>query len=242
MKYNTRFCPTMTGEAHVGHLFMALVNATEAHHSGGDFKIRIDDTQIYWIHTMGKEKTRKLVHQYCEQLSKFMTIDKLEYQSKMPSMQEIMGDRQIFSLISDQKWAYETIADWIIDPNMYLYPYTPQYTIEKVVWDFYENITWIIRGEDLVTEAALYAFFAEVLRLPIIRQSYLPRLRCDERRQLGSTMISKTFRNYSLKKQLDKFGTHGTLEFLKQSCLIDPDKDFYVDNVKWNPTIVGFVP
>ncbi len=122
MKTITRFNPTPTGEElHVGHLYMALVNATEAHHSGGSFKIRIDDTQEYWLYMVGKDGTRRLANKYCEQLSEFMVIDKIDFQSEMPTIRQIMGDVPIFDFIPKQKWGYESIASWGLDPNMAMY-------------------------------------------------------------------------------------------------------------------------
>ena len=242
MKYNTRFNPTPTGSLHCGHLYMALVNANEAHCSKGNFVVRIDDTQPQWKYRTSKETVDKLCIEYHEQLSDFMIIDKWERQSEMPSPQEIMGYNPIFDFIPKPKWEYESVADWILDPDMPMYPYAPYLTIEKVVWDYCEGVNWLIRGEEIVTEASLYNFFIETLRLPFIRQSYLPKLRAGNRDNLGSLLISKTFRNYKLQDQLDKFGIDKVLDYLKQSCLIDPDKDFYTENVKWNPTVVGFEP
>ena len=74
-------------------------------------------------------------------------------------------------------------------------------------------------------------------------QTYLPRLRSVDRLQLRNTSpISKQRGNYQLSRQIEILGVDGVLDLLRQSCLIDPDKDFYVENVKWNPTIVGFIP
>lgn len=240
MKITTRFNPTPTGKLHVGHLYMALVNAVEAHLDGGTFIVRIDDTQDYWLYETGEKETRRLGEEYIEQIGLFTTIDRYEFQSKMPSIRRIMGDNKLLDEIPKQKWGYESICDWIGDPRMLMYPCAPPLTLEKVVWDFYDGIFWLIRGEDLLTEACLYNWFCIALELPIIRQTYLPRLRAGNRDQLGSTYLSKTFKNYRLQDQIDKFGVDGTLYYLRQSCLIDPDDDFIVRNIKWNPIVVGF--
>jgi len=44
MKVRTRIAPSPTGHPHVGTLYMALFNQIFAHHHGGDFIMRIEDT------------------------------------------------------------------------------------------------------------------------------------------------------------------------------------------------------
>ena len=243
MKYITRFNPTIYTESlHCGHLYMALVNEREAHRSGGQFIVRIDDTQKYWRHKLGIELLDQCHDEYYAQLHRFLVIDKWERQSNMPSIETIMDISPLENIVPKPRWFHDLIADWVSDPDMAMYPYAPAFTFEKVIWDFYEGVNWLIRGEDLATEVALYDFFADVLGLPRMRQTLLPRLRAKNRGELGRTAVSKTLRNYNLSKQIDKFGTEGVLEYLKQSCLIDPEKEFYVENIKWNPTVIGFEP
>lgn len=249
MKWNTRFNPTITGsELHVGHLYTALVNEREAHRSGGRFIIRIDDTQEYWSDKMG-EQSESIGEKYVSQLSQFMVVDGVDWQSKMPSPHSLIGKHQqyiydtIFTNLRKEQMVYDLVCDWVEDQDLLMYPYAPNFTFEKVAWDFYEGINWIIRGEDLVTEASMYHFFCEIFGFPRVVQTYLPRLRSTDRLQLRNTSpISKQRGNYQLSRQIEILGVDGVLDLLKQSCLIDPDKDFYVENVKWNPTIVGFIP
>jgi len=80
MKYNTRFNPTISGPLHIGHLYMALVNEAEAHHTGGKFIVRADDTQDYWNHWMKKDQQDKYYEEYQEQLGFFMNVDVWELQ------------------------------------------------------------------------------------------------------------------------------------------------------------------
>lgn len=44
MKVRTRIAPSPTGDPHVGTAYMALFNLVYAHHFGGDFILRIEDT------------------------------------------------------------------------------------------------------------------------------------------------------------------------------------------------------
>jgi glutamyl/glutaminyl-tRNA synthetase len=249
MRWNTRFCPTITApELHVGHLYTALVNEREAHRSGGRFTIRIDDTQLYWKDKFG-DQAEKIGNRYISQIEQFMLIDGVSWQSEMPDPVSIIGEHQkslydlLFSNTEKEQMVYDLACEWVSDRDMFVYPYTTQFTFEKVIWDFYEGINWIIRGEDLITETSLYHFFADFFGLPWVLQSYLPRLRADNRESLKNTApISKKRGNYQLSKQIESFGKDGVIDRLKQSCLVDPTGDFYIENIKWNPIIVGFEP
>jgi len=52
--------------------------------------------------------------------------------------------------------------------------------------------------------------------------------------------ISKSKKSYSLDTQINEFGIDRTLELLKKACLIDPDGEFFADNIKSNPIAKGF--
>jgi glutamyl/glutaminyl-tRNA synthetase len=249
MKWNTRFCPTITApELHVGHLYTALVNEREAHRSGGRFSIRIDDTQLYWISMFG-DQFEVIGNKYISQIEQFMQIDGVSWQSKMPNPASIIGKHQkflydmIFSLARPERMVYDLSCEWITDRDLFPYPYAMNFTFEKVVWDFYEGINWMIRGEDLIIETSLYHFFTDLFGFPWVLQSYLPRLKSVKREGLRNTApVSKKRGNYRLGKQIELFGRDGVIDLLKQSCLIDINGDFYIENIKWNPTIVGFEP
>jgi len=244
MKYNTRFNPTVSGASlHCGHLYLALVNANEAHSSGGHFVLRIDDTQSIWNYKLGAKLVDQFAEFYREQLSRFMTIDKYVRQSNMPKIEEIIGwNTSLLKDVPPEMWDYDQVPEWIPDRGMVMYPYTARLTLERVIWDYYDGVNWLIRGEDLVSEFALYTFFVDVIRIPRMRHTYIPKLRAENRAEILHLNVSKTLGSYRIEKQIDKFGIDGTLDFLKKSCLIDYDKDFYVDNIKWNPTIVGLEP
>ena len=242
MKYNTRFNPTVSGASlHLGHLYLVLVNACEAHRSGGKFIIRIEDTQPDWKLLLGEDKVREYSDKYIQQISEFAVIDGVDKQSEMPSVNSIFGDVPFMKYVPDRMWYYDQTFEWIPNPDTMMFPYTPYLTFERVVYDYYEKVNWIIRGEDLITEGSLYDFFVDVLRIPRMRQTYLPKLK-KESRDLLALNVSKTLGTYRLDQQIDRMGSHKILQYLKQSCLKNPDEDFYVDNVKCNPTIIGFDP
>jgi hypothetical protein len=240
MKYNCRFNPTISGNLHCGHLYTALVNAREAHKSNGEFILRIDDTQEYWNKQLGSTLVKQLGNDYIDELSQFMFIDKIEWQSELPCFAYTNEVQGLNGWVHHPSFIHDDVPEWIPDPNTILYPFTAWYTFEKVLWDYVDKVNWLIRGEDLITEFSLYEFFRDALHLPRVRHTYLPRLRTEEQKELAG--VSKTFGSYKLCDQLKLFGVDGTLDYLRQSCLINVDGDFEVANIKCRPTIVGFVP
>jgi len=240
MKYNTRFNPTISGPLHIGHLYMALVNATEAHRTGGKFIIRIDDTQDVWNHLIKKEQRDKYYEEYQEQLSYFVDVDVWERQSQMPTPEDIIGDNPILRCLPPSSWGSTTNIEWREDINQRVFQYDLRSVVEKVIWDYWQKVNLLIRGDDLITEAQFYEHMTSVLRLAIIHQVYLPKLMSIKLRDDIRAYISKTNRVYSLETQIDKLGVIATMSLLREACLIDPDGEFIVDNIKSSPIAKGF--
>lgn len=238
-KWITRFNPTISGPLHVGHLYVALVNATEAHNSGGEFILRIDDNQDYWRMRLGDKLIEQLTKSYADDLSMFMKIDLVERQSEMPSMETIAPLKEISKWATKPTFIHDQNAELVYDPEILPYPYAPLFTLEKVLWDFWENVNWLIRGDDILPEFSLYCHYIDLIGLRRVRQTFLPRLK-GEKDELRD--VSKTFGSYRIRDQVDRLGVDKTLEYLKQSCLIDPKGEFEVTNVKCDPVIVGFDP
>lgn len=240
MKYNTRFNPTISGPLHIGHLYMALVNAAEAHRTGGKFIIRADDTQDLWNHWIKKDQREKYYEEYQEQLGLFVDVDVWERQSQMLTPEEIIGNNPLLQCLPPSSWGSTMTIEWRADINQRVFQYDLSSVIEKVIWDYWQKVNLLIRGDDLITEAQLYEHVATVLRLAIVRQIYLPKLVTINLQDDIRSSISKTDRVYSLETQIDTFGVDATMNLLKKSCLIDPDGEFFVDNIKSNPVAKGF--
>ena len=245
-KYNTRFNPSITGPLHIGHLYMALVNEAEAHSSGGEFTVRVDDMSVYFNHHLGKNLIEQYYNDYQEQLSRFMKVDIWHRQSQLPRPEEIIGEHPIFDIFPSRLplWKIPEI-NWRVAGGQWVWPYSPYATLEKVVWDFWEKTSLLIRGEDLITEANFYTFIERQIGLLRPHQVYLPRLSVKIQQDLGQEHLvpgelSKTIGTYGLAKQIDKFGTKEILNLLKKSCLIDPKGEFLVENIKGNPVVEGF--
>jgi len=240
MKHNTRFNPTISGPLHIGHLYMVLVNAAEAHRTGGKFTIRIDDTQPYWNHWIKEDQRNKYYEDYQKQLNQFVEVDVWERQSQMLIPEEIIGEHPLLKKYSRFVWMETSNIEWRTAINQKILPYCPNHTLEKVVWDFWEDVNLLIRGDDLITESSLYAHFLDELGLPRIHQIYLSRLVAQDQQDKIIGTVSKTDRVYSLETQMKEFGIEGTLQYMRDSCLVDVKGEFLVDNIKPIPIAQGF--
>ena len=249
MKFNTRFNPTISGPLHIGHLYIALVNAAEAHCSGGNFIIRVDDTQPIWCHRFEPKLRDQYYAQYQEQMYRFMKVDTWHLQSQMPEAKDLMGEEGIAILESLPKnhWYGTFTVTWTAHTDQISWQYSPYLTAEKTIWDFWEGVNLLIRGDDLLTEANLYEHFVQILGLPRIPHVYVPRLMAAKSVDEVKTAekinegLSKTFGAYRLETQINEFGVEETLRLLKKSCLIDVEGEFLVENVKLSPVVMeGF--
>jgi len=233
MKYNTRFNPTVSGELHLGHLYIALVNAHEAHSSGGKFILRIDDSQDDWTMRLGKKRIKYLIREYIKQLGEFVQLDQIDLQSYLlkekfpPTVSKVINKIQPVL-----RYGYN--PDWSSHPEMVMYPYTPLFTAEKVYWDYEAGVNWLIRGDDLISEFSLYAHYMDLMGISqvLLRHTYIPRLRLPDNSEL-----SKTNGGYSIREALEVLGKEEILKRLRDWCLVDPEKDFSVDNIKCQPTM-----
>ena len=238
MKYNTRFNPTLSGQLHIGHLYMALVNEAEAHRTGGKFIVRVDDTALLWRNMMKADERAKYYEDYQEQLGIFVDVDVWVLQSQMPTVEEIRGDLCILKKYPIL-WCDRHPVEWKAAIHQKVWPYAPRSTMEKVIWDFHQGVNLLIRGDDLISEANLYAHFIEELGVARLRQIYLPRLVTQDQQDKITSSVSKTDNVYLLETQIKELGVEETLYCMRHSCLIDPEGGFYVDNIKPNPIVQG---
>lgn len=236
MKITTRFNPTASGPLHVGHLYIALVNEVEAHRTGGKFIVRVDDTQAHWEARLGRKRIDQYYVEYQELLNLFMLVDVWHKQSQMPTPRDIIGVHDVLNAYS-RKFDNGDRVEYQERFGREWQGYSPQYLVEKVILDYYENTSLLIRGEDLITESNLYSHFIEEIGLPRVHQVYLPYLERDE----SGERVSKSAGTYNLEKQLDAFGIEGILSRLRESCLIDLEGEFVIDNIKRRPIVQGFI-
>lgn len=227
---NTRFNPTTNGYLHLGHLYMALVNQAEAHASGGVFGVRFDDDQVYWNWKYG-DRVREFKEQMIVDLATF-GINPAYWHSQMEMEQEAKDllHNQFRAHVTAQAFAPNRGAAEV--RGMTCYPYVEEITAHKVIFDFIDGCTWIIRGMDLLTEDCLYRHLCERFTIPIPRLTYIPRL------LFAGDEVSKTAGNFKLKDYHHRAGE--VLERLAEDCLIDPAQGWRVENVKDKPILGGW--
>lgn len=234
---NTVFNPTTNGELHLGHLYMILVNEYEAHKSGGKFIIRYDDNQFKWNAVERTEKHFKVMIE--EQMEWFgVKVDK--YTSQLETEPET--DKMLYYLnkgpisVQEMKTNIVQIPHIISPINHDPYPYVPWLTARKVVDDFLDEVTLKIRGDDLISEYALYTYFCDLWALPQPVQWFLPRLFTTDGQKLAN--VSKTLGNWKLSSIQEKGVNPEELKnSLKLYCLIDPFKNWTIDNIQPYPKI-----
>jgi len=218
-----------------------LVNEAEAHRSGGKFVVRIDDTHPYWCHLISKGRRDQYYEEYQEQLNPFVKVDAWQRQSWMPTLQEIIGNNPFLENLRPPIWGDTVTIEWKTDESQKIQQCDRHLTMQRVIWDFYEGINLLIRGDDLITEAHFYEYWGSELQLPKIRQIYIPRLMAQNQKDEIRDTVSKSGGKFVLGTQIDKFGIEETMYWLRLSCLIDVDEGFFVENIKWNPVVKGLI-
>lgn len=215
---------------------MILVNEYEAHSSGGKFIFRFDDNQQYWVDKVGKDAIREICNRMaCDIMWLGVKVDEYIYQSKIEHdtlnrLELLMKDK---SMIVRGRYYHDEIPE--TNKTFTYYPYTPYYTLEKVWMDFSEKVSILIRGEDLITEFALYEYFVDLLGLPRVRHVYLPRLHS----QTELSNLSKTAGNYKISDLRDKGFTPAQVRhIIAKACLCDPRGPWSISNIKTDPKLV----
>ena len=236
-KHNTRFNPTANGPLHIGHIYMALVNMTEAHKSGGKFILRIEDDQPEWNWRIPPVETRQIIHGFENDL-RWMGIepDEVKIQTAMHlDMKAYTGHlRDIAELRLVNRFMFDPQPE-LTYSDMTPYPYAPYLTAQRVIMDSMSNINLLIRGEDLLTEYTLYAFFCEYFGLPRPRMIYIPRLKTD----IGGELLAEVSKT-SGKNSIASYREAGInqiwiMDRLAKSCLVDPKGEWTLDNLQREP-------
>lgn len=186
MKQNTRFNPTVNGPLHLGHVYTILVNQGEARASGGKFGVRFDDTQRPWIWKLGQEAVDRYREGMKEDLE-WLGIQPDYYDSQAAMMEEVESLLKEFGYEPRPEMFRALPEADVVGSNHHFYPYTDRLTAEKVIMDYLEAVTWLIRGKELLTEDCLYQHYADRFEMWSPRRTYLPRLNTG-----GMDEISKT--------------------------------------------------
>ena len=236
--FNTRFNPTPTGDMHVGHAYLCLVNEHEAHSNGGKFFVRYDDTQFYWRYY---EQDPSEMNYWAERTSQDLKwlgidVDGFMWQSEMQDKAHTQI-RDIYGFeVPPERMGYSDIP-YVKGLNCMPMPYTSALCMEKVWMDWMMFCDYIIRGIDLITEYALYSYWIDQFRLHHVTHVFLPRLSIDgDDPSYSKGSVSKTHGGYTIRAfQRAGFSSAELRMQLRVACLKDPAGDWSVENVKENP-------
>jgi len=238
---NTRFNPTTNGELHIGHAYMALVNQDEARRGNGKFIVRFEDNNRDWLWRVAHDKQMEYAQGMIDDLAWLGVIaDEYQYQSQM---QEQLHESLLFlndgELKEEYRIKFEGLTPCVPYLNYGIAAYNPHLTAERVIYDAISNITYVIRGEDLITEYALYYNFCDRWGIPRPEHAYLARLTMAD----GADMlpqISKTTGNNKIKSFRESgMKADELLEKLRKACLKNPDGEWVINNLKARPVWNG---
>lgn len=231
---NVRFNPTPNGDLHIGHIYVAMVNWTLAKRTGGKFVLRFDDNQEIWSYRQTIEDNMNTCTRIIEDLMRFgivphkVSSQRDSHQAVMATMMRLNGGP-----ITETSYVWSDNSPEVVGNDIAYYAYNYPMTAEKVAWDFMEEINCIVRGEDLITEAALYSHICEKWRLPQPRQIYLPRMLGYDGQELSKTNGVPTIR-----KMLDSGYSVGDIwDIMAEACLIKRSGEWTLDNILTSPRV-----
>jgi glutamyl/glutaminyl-tRNA synthetase len=240
IKQITRFEPTINGPLHVGHIYLVLVNEAEAHVRGGRFIVRFEDNQPEWVWRIPRSETVQFMEGAKIDLD-WLGIQVDEYQSQaemQPMFQkclEALSEFRGYKLISQDRLTFDQQPE-LTYTNIVPYPYAPYLTRERVIFDFLASVNLLIRGEDLVSEFSLYAYFCEMFGIQRPRMVFVPRMKMIDGGELLPIAVSKTTGKGKIcdyrKAEMEP---SELLERLRQACLIDPAGPWLLTNLKAEP-------
>lgn len=178
-KFRTRFAPSPTGDIHVGGLRTALYAYALAKHSGGDFILRIEDTDKKREVAGGKEKIKEILQKFgigwdeyyvqSERLELYRTAAKKlvdsgnAYEDEGAIRIKIPKDEKVsfhdFVLDKEITWDTNTLTDLVLlKSDGY-----PTYHLAVVVDDNDMGVTHVLRGHDWLPSTPLHLLIYKFL-------------------------------------------------------------------------------
>jgi len=223
-----RFAPSPTGHLHIGGVRTAIFNYLYAKNQGGDFLVRIEDTD--------QERSKKeFVDEILNSL-KWIGLDwdgEVEYQTKRIEVyqkyaKQLVDEGKAFRVDQDtqaikfkmphKKIMMRDVVKGEVEFDTSLYDDLvilkssgfPTYNFACVVDDFEMGISHVIRGEDHVSNTPRQMVLYEALNWRLPKYAHLPLIVGDDR-----TPLSKRHGNVSLTPyQEDGYLPEGILNYL----------------------------
>jgi glutamyl/glutaminyl-tRNA synthetase len=199
--------------------------------------LRLDDNQPYWRDKFDQNTLKGICYDMIDDL-KWLGIeyDEVIYQSDIEHTVTAQIEKRMkgISTILQGLYVHDQHPN-TLTPFLY-YGYTPLFTLEKVWMDFKEGVNILIRGEDLIAEYSLYAYFVDLLGLPRVEHWYLPRMQ-NPTGEMSN--LSKTNGEYKIIDLRNVGVTRGEVfQCLRASCLKDRSGEFILSNIRENIILV----
>jgi glutamyl-tRNA synthetase len=215
MKVKTRFAPSPTGYLHVGSARTALFNWLFARHHGGEFILRIEDTDrerskkefeaeiIESLQWLGMNWDAPLVHQMGRLEVYRAYADKLVAEGK--AVRE--GDGAAVRFKSPQvtigwedviRGRIEFDGKLLGDLVLMKTDGTPTYNFAVVVDDHEMGITHVIRGEDHISNTPKQIPLYSALGFEIPKFAHIPLILGEDRSRLSKRHGATSVRDYKL--------------------------------------------
>lgn len=229
----TRFNPSANGPLHLGHIYMALINEAYAKERGGKFIVRWDDSHPLYLANLGEERVKRIVEEQQRDLQWLgIQVDMfINQRDIIRNVHEWIVDETKFPRFQDE---YTAPTPWLIDEGFTLmYPFTPMLTAEKVVMDYWEGVTHLIRGIDLVSEYSLYQYYCRCMDIQAPVHIYLPRMKW----QYGDLSKSTHARSVGDLRN-SGYTADDLMRIVATGCLKNPNNGWSIENLKAEPRIV----
>lgn len=220
----TRFCPSLNGSLHLGHLWMAWLNWAWARQEGGRFLLRFDDLAPRYL---GEDTSRQAEYR----------AEGIEILAKAGIMAE--GS----TLLSKHEQAgYEKAIGgqnlWLRGPALEGWDnvgLSPALVAARVASDLAEGVTHVIRGEELVPELQLYDYLAHQMGGPRPMLICVPRLRVCVQGEIET--ISKTYGNLQLRDLYEVEQPGYWVDLVRRAGLKNPDAPISAENIHPDPVV-----
>ena len=240
-KVITRFPPSPTGPFHIGNVRTALFNYLFAKNHGGDFILRIEDTDkarskdeyekgilggLEWLGlkwdnkpTRQSERTKvykKYLEKLIEEDKAYVSVEtegenKEVIRFRNPNKQVSFNDL----VRGEVKFNTTELGDFIIAKNVN----EPLYHLAVVIDDFESGVTHVIRGEDHISNTPRQILILEAIGGERPIYAHLPLILASDRSKLSKR----------------KHGESVSLDYYKQKGYLPQAILNYLSLLGWNP-------
>jgi glutamyl-tRNA synthetase len=208
-----RFAPSPTGYLHVGSARTALFNWLFARHEGGQFFLRVEDTDL----VRSKPEFLEEIIDSLKWLGLNWDNSTLEYQSKRldkyrAKADELLqkglaykdGEATIFKITPGQIVAFDDVVHGpvqfntleIKDQVLIKSDGMPTYNFACVIDDSDFGITHVIRGDDHISNTPKQIILYQAMNLPIPKFVHIPLILGTDRSRLSKRHGATSIREY----------------------------------------------